>query len=175
MVDEFALQFRRAWQPGWQLTIDETMVWWTGLSDAHLTYLPRKPTPLGFQMKTLCDSQSHIMLNMEVCEGKDIDRWKPPAPQLGVTAATTIRVTEPFHGKGCMLIADSWFGSVKTAAELLKRGVFSIMNVKVATKGFPKHKLKAYQLERGQSKHLRTHVLVNNEPRPIFASIHMDS
>lgn len=79
MVDLFATTWRRAWCPGHLLTMDETMVWWTGLRSAHLTYLPRKPTPLGFQLKTLCDGQSHILLNMEICEGKDVDRQKEHA------------------------------------------------------------------------------------------------
>ena len=34
---------------------------------------------------------------------------------FGATTATTIRLTQPYHGSGCRVIADSWFGSVKCA------------------------------------------------------------
>ena len=112
---------------------------------------------------------------MEICEGKDVDRLKEFAPELGVTCATTLRVMQPYQARGAVLVADSWFGSVKTAAELLKRGTFSVMNVKVASKNFPKKKLKAFALSRGESKHFRADVDIHGEPRPVFGSIHMDS
>lgn len=40
-----------------------------------------------------------------------------------------------------MLIADSWFGSVACALALFKHGLFCVMNVKTAHKGFPKTEL----------------------------------
>lgn len=82
---------------------------------------------------------------------------------------------KPYEGRGAVLVADSWFGSVKTACELLKRGTFSVMNVKVASKNFPKKTLKALELTRGQSKHYRALVDIHGESRPVFASIHKDT
>lgn len=40
--------------------------------------------------------------------------------------------------QGRVVIADSWFGQVSCALQLFKRGLFCIMNVKNATKGYPK-------------------------------------
>ena len=41
--------------PGFVITIDETMWSWSGpCGDLHLTYLPRKPKPLGWMLKTTC-------------------------------------------------------------------------------------------------------------------------
>ena len=37
--------------------------------------------------------------------------------KFGATAATTIRLTEPYHGTSKQVIADSWFGSLKTATD----------------------------------------------------------
>lgn len=37
-----------AWNAGYRIVLDETMMWWTGLTSGHLSFLPRKPTPLGF-------------------------------------------------------------------------------------------------------------------------------
>jgi hypothetical protein len=54
---------------------DETMVVWTS-QGAHLTYLPRKPTPLGIMLKTICDASSRVLLGREFCEGKEGNRLK---------------------------------------------------------------------------------------------------
>ena len=70
--------------------------------------------------------------------------------EYGATAATTIRLTQPYHGSNRVLIADSWFGSVKTAVQLLERGLHIIMVVKTAHRGFPRQLLGEATLERGQ-------------------------
>lgn len=51
--------------------------------------------------------------------------------------ATTLRLTEPWRGTGRIVVADSWFASVKTVLELEKRGVSFIGILKTATKQFP--------------------------------------
>ena len=43
--------------------------------------------------------------------------------------------------QGRVLIADSWFGSVACALALFSLGIFCVMNVKTAHKGFPKKEL----------------------------------
>ena len=45
--------------------------------------------------------------------------------------------------QGRVLIADSWFGSVPCAKALFSKGIFSVMNVKTAHKGFPKSEMMA--------------------------------
>ena len=69
----------------------------------------------------MADGLSNVALNMELYEGKDL----------------TICLTGPYHGSYRRVVADSWFGSVKSAVELRKCGLFSIMLVKVAHKNFP--------------------------------------
>lgn len=51
-------------------------MWWTGLLKKYLTFLPRKPTHLGTQLKTLCDARSQIILYMEHVEGESVDEHK---------------------------------------------------------------------------------------------------
>ena len=62
--------WREAWKPGNYLCMDETMVMWAGICAIVLTFLPRKPTPLGFLIKTLVDATTGILLSMELVEGK---------------------------------------------------------------------------------------------------------
>ena len=47
------------------------MVEWVGQGVPGLMVIPRNPTPVGLELHTLCDSQSGIMLNFEVYEGKE--------------------------------------------------------------------------------------------------------
>ena len=54
---------------------------------------------------------------------------KDHAKQFRAKAATMIRLTEPCHGTGKWVIADSWFGFLKTANGLFNNGLYSIMLV----------------------------------------------
>lgn len=47
------------------------MVFWVGQGSAHLTYIPRKPTPLGIMLKTICDTSSGIMVGAEFVESAE--------------------------------------------------------------------------------------------------------
>jgi hypothetical protein len=50
--DLVAEYLRASYRAGTILTKDETMVFWTGVG-VHLTFLPRKPTPVGVMLKTI--------------------------------------------------------------------------------------------------------------------------
>ena len=116
---------------------------WTGASTGHITKMDRKPTSLGYLVKTLVDSDSGILMNAEISEGAEIDRKKEFTDQYGATTATTLRLCKPWWGSGRTLVGDAWFGSYKCAYQLLERGVFSVMNVKNNSKRFPKKELQA--------------------------------
>lgn len=107
-----------------------------------------KPRLIGNEIKNLSDAASNIVLNMELYEGKDIMAAKEYADGLGATAATSVRLPEPYHGSGRIIIADSWFGSVKTVGELRNRGLYSIMIVKTAHKQYPRLLLPETALQR---------------------------
>jgi hypothetical protein len=46
------------------------LVKWYGMSDTHVTYMPRKPNSQGFMWKTLVCGISRILLNVDLCEGE---------------------------------------------------------------------------------------------------------
>lgn len=64
------------WNPGNFLCCDESMIFWKGGGEVHVTYQPRKPTPYGVELKTLCCSDSGVLLNAEMAEGKERDAVK---------------------------------------------------------------------------------------------------
>ncbi len=62
-----------AWSAGNVLTVDESMIFWTGTGEIHVTYIPRKPTPYGIELKGVACADGRILLFVEVCEGKVAD------------------------------------------------------------------------------------------------------
>jgi hypothetical protein len=149
------------------------MVFWTG-HGVHLTYLPRKPTPVGVMLKTICDASSRILLGWELCEGKDVDRQKRWWSQYGAGTSCTLRLTLHWHGTNRIVVGDSWFGSLKCCAALLEVGLFCILNVKTAHSAFPKQLCLAELKARGDTVWYRLKLLVHDEERTVFAGGHMD-
>ena len=52
------------------------MMAWAGASEAHISFLPKKPHPLSIQLKTIFDARPAIWLDIDPVEGKDIDESK---------------------------------------------------------------------------------------------------
>ena len=52
--------------PGWLTCIDESMVCWTGNGMPHVSFVPRKPEPLGCELKNTCDATTGCMLFLEI-------------------------------------------------------------------------------------------------------------
>ena len=145
--------------------------------DGTLIFLPRKPTPLGIMLKVVVDTKSGVMLSAEVVEGKEKDGLKKYVGLYQKTTACTLRLTEPWQGSERVIIMDAWFGSVQTSVALAKVGLYSIGNVKVAHKGFPKQAI----LERLHQRNDRVHMAANimdaedRTIRKLYASGHMDT
>ena len=100
--------------------------------------IKRKPRPVGNEMKTVCDGRSKIMTFMELYEGADRIQDKAFVQQFVATTATTLRLTDPWKGSGRIVVADSWFGSVKMATQHYNiNGLYCIALVKTSHKIIP--------------------------------------
>lgn len=115
----------------------------------------RKPTPLGFCVRTLCDEPSGILLSGDLVEGTENDRAKEFSDEHKPHTAVTLRVTKPYHHRNKILVGDAYFGSLATAAALASKGTWCVMNVKLASAGFPKAQLKEAVPNRGDVAHMR--------------------
>ena len=136
--------------PGWLITGDETMVAWRGQNGVlnimkcpHLSWVPRKPEPLGVELKTVGDALSGIMLRIEICEGKEAMKTKKFSAEYGATTACTMRLFKPWFGTQRVVAADSWFAGVKTAWAMLDNGLHFIGDVKTNSSLFCKDALVA--------------------------------
>lgn len=112
-------------------------------------------------------------------EGAETDRQKKWVSTLKATTACTLRLTEHWHGKGKVIIGDSWFGSKRTVEELLARGLFAVMCVKTGSAGFPKKELLDSMRQRGDTKFYESRVVFQvggdrTVTKKIFAGAHMD-
>jgi hypothetical protein len=100
--------------------LDESMSNWQPRKDKlgglpNISYIQRKPRPLGTEMKCVADGETGMMLYLEVQEGKDAMRRARFSTEQGCTAACTMRLCEAVgdNAQSRTYIADSWFGSVK--------------------------------------------------------------
>lgn len=111
----------------------------------------RKPRPIGNEFKTLCDGRSKIVLYIEMHEGKESMKNKEYVDEFGASTATCLRLTKHWSSSGRVVVGDSWFGSVKSAVQLMrKHGLYSILLVKTAHKLYPKEMLNERKIERGE-------------------------
>lgn len=146
--------------PGWLLTPDESMCAYTGLEgvDAvkqtntfknidHLDFVPCKPEPLGKEIKTMCDGESGVFLNIEIQRGAERHRLQEWYDSWGHTTAQCLRLVKPwlYSDKERVFAADSWFSGVRTSEAIctLSGGkMFTVGDVKTNSSGFPKDKFK---------------------------------
>ena len=95
----------------------------------------------GAELKTVADALTGRMLRCEVAEGKHVhDKWEFEDVYQH-TAATCMRLAQPWFSSGRIFCGDSWFGSVQSAIAHAKSGVHFIGLVKTAHSGFPKKQL----------------------------------
>jgi len=91
----------------------------------NISYIQRKPEPLGTEFKVVCCAATGIAVNIEVQRGKAgmADHY-PEQRDHGATAACTLRgamatrtcAQKPPH-KRCLVYGDSWFASVKVSTK----------------------------------------------------------
>jgi len=168
-------QWQAAWEPSTYLTVDETMIFWTGTGTAHLTYIPRKPSPLGIMLKTTCCGVSGVMVHMELVEGATVDSKKWGHNKFKATTACTLRLVRPWWGTGRVVIGDAWFGSLRTVEELREVGLYSIMCVKQGSAGYPKQVLRECMRERGEQRFFVAYTtFTDGGVLPVWAGGHMD-
>lgn len=124
----------------------------------HISYVERKPEPLGTEFKTVCCSKTGIMLSLEIVRGKS-DRTLLPHDDIKAhTATVSVRLAELSkreqhdadedldqdllqleRNKVDIFQGDSWFASIPTLKLIQSRvGCRFKGLVKTSHAGFPK-------------------------------------
>ena len=112
----------------------------------NISYILRKPEPLGTELKTSVCPTLNIMTFLELCEGKEGMKNKAFHRSLGATAACAVRMAQgtcqSVHDNHIeTVMGDSWFGSVKSVVKikkLLPKEKEAFFQVKTAHRLFPK-------------------------------------
>jgi hypothetical protein len=142
--------------PGSSLTPDEMMLEWKGKSGngglPHLSFIKRKPQPLGTELKSVCEGTFGICVFIEIQKGKIRMARKKWARTYGATTGCTLRLLDalqiselgdPDPKKRCVY-ADSWFASFKTAMALREElGLHFTGPIKTAHECFPIEHMRA--------------------------------
>ena len=146
---------------GTDITPDEMMMAWKGKKGnggiAHLSFVERKPEPLGTENKTVCEGTMGLCVYLEIQKGKIAMARKKWCRTYKATTACTVRMVDKmglkehegdltddpdrWYGnkdkKRCVY-ADSWFASVETAMALKKElGCHFTGPIKTAHKYYP--------------------------------------
>ena len=153
------------------------MVQWEGASQAHVTSIPRKPTPLGYHLRTLVCGHTSILLALELCEAAAREAQKEFVGEHQPHTAVCLRMTKPWWHTGRALNGDSYFGSLRTAMALHQKGIFTVMNVKRNSARYPKAQLLAEMRARGDTAYRKVAfapAAEGDHPLEVYASAHMD-
>ena len=111
----------------------------------------RKPSPIRNEIKNMSDAMSQIVINLELYGAKTLCLGRIMFENM-VQQQLQYCLTQPYHGSGRCIVADSWFSSVKSASKLVRQGLHSIMLVKTTHKDFPRQLLGEEPLQCGEWK-----------------------
>ena len=134
---DFNMQRLEKINAGWLLAGDEGMSAYLGKVGNPTTQLdpyksdpklcpaidnvPRKPEPIGKEMKMIADGVMGAHLRIELQRGKAGHVHQEYYAEYGHTIAQSARLVKPWFNTNRVYAADSWFGSV-TASEVLFPG-----------------------------------------------------
>ena len=140
---------------GFILILDESMSAWCPQTTKtgglpHISFILRKPEPLGTEFKVAADSATEIFTHLEIQEGKEPMRAKSVG-RLGATASCTHRLAKAAAccgptaaGKRSLVLRDSWFGSYACVVSLKRTlGHESMLCIKTGHSKTPKLEMDA--------------------------------
>ena len=151
LIDRFnANRLKHVASSSWRV-VDESMSPYrphmtkTGTLD-HLSFVQRKPEPLGTEFKNVACSRTGIMLHLEIQEGMARMATKQFCDTLSNTAACTLRLAKATKGCGQDpvervvegIYADSWFGNMTTLEALMDNGFEAVLSIEMGHECMPK-------------------------------------
>ena len=122
----------------------------------NVSFISRKPQPLGTKFKVVCDSRTGIMIYVEIQRGKDGMSDAKYNKTMMKTAACTARLIEgtrteeealeptrneisnEVEGTKDTYYADAWFGSVDAVLAAMERQTHLVAVIKTNSNRFPK-------------------------------------
>ena len=71
VLDEIKKGLQKSWNAGERVTIDDSMIRYSGRAVDFVQYLPKKPIKHGLKVFAICCAVTAVLLGFEVYCGKD--------------------------------------------------------------------------------------------------------
>lgn len=147
-VDDITEKFKKYFQPGKQIAIDEKMIKFTGRNKMK-QFLKDKPTKWGFKVFVLADSVTGYVYALKIYEGKGKNSTKC------LTSKVINFLIEGLQNKGHHLYMDSYYTNYDNIIELSKAMIGVTGTVKKTSKNLPNAFKNLKKLPRGEYKSLK--------------------
>lgn len=144
LLNILLLNFRNAYYPAEQLSLDESLFLFRGRLSFRV-YMKGKKSRYGIKFYELCTSDGYV-LNMKIYKGKSEE-----VEGLSKIEALVLELMEPYLDRGHHLFLDNYYNSILLSKSLLERRTHSTGTLRKNRKGNPKA-LVNYKLKKGEHK-----------------------
>ena len=136
LVDRLNQVWKKQWNPGWALSVDEMMVGFKGRSHMR-QYIPAKIIKWGFKLWAMCCGKSGFCLQFDPYQGK-----RPGEVSQKDTGGNVVRGLAALAAKpGSCIFADNFFTSPLLLKDLKEKGIDYVGTVRANRKHFPREVL----------------------------------
>jgi hypothetical protein len=124
ITDEFNKTLKKVVSASREKTADESMCAMRPRTTKlggwpHISYILRKPEPLGTEFKNTCCAITEALVTLEIQRAKEHTQKQKYNKYCGATKGVCLRLVEaadPKYGLKECIKGDSWFGSVRACA-----------------------------------------------------------
>jgi hypothetical protein len=146
MTDEFNKRRKKLVSASREKTADESMCAMrprtTKLGGCpHISYILRKPEPLGTEFKKTCCAITGVLMTLEIQRAKEHIQKQKYNKDFRATTGVCLRLVEaadPKDGLKEYIKGDAWFGSVRACAAVGEKGHKAFLQIKGNKGLYPK-------------------------------------
>ena len=151
LVANLVKKFQYYFVPYEEISADESMIGFKGRV-IFRQYIPKKPIKWGILARTLADSVSGYMCNINIYYGRDDE----PVPDDGLskTSRSVKKLCEPYLNKGYHVFADRLYNSIALAKVLYNNNTCITGTILLNRRGIP-NELRGKHWRAGDRKALR--------------------
>ena len=130
VISALKVNFRAAYSPHCQVSVDEAMIPFKGRSTMK-QYLPLKPVKRGFKVWALADSLNGYLCDFNIYTGATGGR------ETALGEKVVLTLTESVKGKNHQVYYDNYFSSIDLCTKLLSEGIYACGTIRTNRKKFP--------------------------------------
>ena len=143
VLDKIIKNFKQAYIPNQQLSVDESMIGFKGRL-SWVQYMPKKPTKWGMKAWVLADSTNGYAYNWKLYTGKEgVKSGK------GLAHRVVLNLVEDLAGKGYNIFMDNFYSSPALYHDLYNKGFGACGTVRIDRKGLS-DTFKTKRLKKGE-------------------------